>query len=496
MLSYLELKRIVGILEPDLSGTTVHRVVQPDDFSLALSFRGGSADLIVFLSCRPELARLSLAPEMPKAPSVPGSLGQYARAHLLRAAFVGVTLAPANRQVSIRLETAAGIHELLLSILGARSNLYILDADGRVVHTMRPLAETRRELVLGGRWKDPEGALPSEGRDRWPGLAGRALLEEVERAYRKLESARQIEALSRRLENTLAREAAFLARKSANLLEDLGEAREAQEHRRKGELLKGALGSIRLGDESVSLIDYETGMKVAIPLDSALTPAQNLEAYFKRYRKELRSVAAVESQIAAVRKSQSELEALDAGLHDLNASPAPSLEALREFADKPRVRQLLRRHFPEVKPNAPMKAPAGKKEIPARLRPKRYMSTGRLEIWVGRSDEGNDYLTTRLARGNDIFFHLEGYPGSHVVLRTEGRVDPPAESVLEACELAAHFSRLKGSARADVHMAYVKDIRKPKGAKPGLVYVSRGKTIHLRSDPKRLESILASRLDD
>src|SRR5881409_3443510 len=54
-----------------------------------------------------------------------------------------------------------------------------------------------------------------------------------------------------------------------------------------------------------------------------------------------------------------------------------------------------------------------------------YRSTDGLEIWVGRSDEGNDYMTTRLARGNDLFFHLEGAPGSHVILRTEGRADPP-----------------------------------------------------------------------
>ena len=79
-----------------------------------------------------------------------------------------------------------------------------------------------------------------------------------------------------------------------------------------------------------------------------------------------------------------------------------------------------------------------------------------------------------MARGNDLFFHLEGYPGSHVILRTEGRPDPPAQSVLDACELAVHFSKLKNAAHADVHVAPVKEIKKPKGTKPGLVYVRRG----------------------
>jgi predicted ribosome quality control (RQC) complex YloA/Tae2 family protein len=115
---------------------------------------------------------------------------------------------------------------------------------------------------------------------------------------------------------------------------------------------------------------------------------------------------------------------------------------------------------------------------------------------VGRNDEGNDYLTTRLARGNDLFLHLEGYPGSHVVLRTEGRTDPPAESLLEACELAVHYSKQKNAGRADVHVAAIKNVRKPPGAKSGLVYVSRGRTIHVRRDSKRLARILASRLDE
>jgi predicted ribosome quality control (RQC) complex YloA/Tae2 family protein len=142
------------------------------------------------------------------------------------------------------------------------------------------------------------------------------------------------------------------------------------------------------------------------------------------------------------------------------------------------------------------KGPSREGIIPGRLRPRRYRTDQGLEIWVGRSEEGNDYLTTRLARGNDLFFHLEGYPGSHVILRTQGKTDPPAESVLDACELAVHFSKLKQAGQADVHVTSVKNVRKPKGAKPGLVYVLRGKTIRLRRDRRRLENILATRLDE
>ena len=114
---------------------------------------------------------------------------------------------------------------------------------------------------------------------------------------------------------------------------------------------------------------------------------------------------------------------------------------------------------------------------------------------MGRSDAANDFLSTRLARGKDLFFHLDGAPGSHVILRTEGRSDPPSEAVLDACELAVHFSKQKKANRADVHVVPIQNVRKPKGAKPGLVVVHGGRSVHLRREEKRLERILAARIE-
>jgi predicted ribosome quality control (RQC) complex YloA/Tae2 family protein len=140
--------------------------------------------------------------------------------------------------------------------------------------------------------------------------------------------------------------------------------------------------------------------------------------------------------------------------------------------------------------------PAAYRNMPRKLHPRRYRSREGLEIWVGRSDEANDVLTTRLARSKDLFFHLDGAPGSHVILRTEGSEDPPPESVLDACELSVHFSKLKNAGRADVHVVPIKNVKKPKGAKRGLVFVTGGKSVHLRREPERLERLLASKFED
>jgi predicted ribosome quality control (RQC) complex YloA/Tae2 family protein len=498
MLSLKEVRRAAGVLEARLSGTRLQRIVQADDYRLIMEFYGQAVTHLVSLSCRSRFARISSLIEMPKAPPVPPAFAQYLRAHFGRAFFERITTAAHDRRAGIRLNSRTGAFEIVLSILGARSNIYLLDQDGVLLYAMRPLAETRRELVLGGPWTDPEGRPRSEGTDRWESIPDQRYLEAIEDAYAALERDEEAEVLARRLESVFNKEAGFLERKAVNLLEDLGEAVRAEDNRRKGELLKLALHSIRPGDESVTVTDYETGVPVVISLDPRLAPSENLTAYFKRYQKELRGVGALQEQLQTLRSTQETLAGFQRRLRDMLGPSGPDLPALRALAAEPPVRKLLSRYYPDRVSRTRRLAPLmlGKKEMPSRLRPKRYRTEQGLEIWVGRSEEGNDYLTTRLARGNDLFFHLEGYPGSHVILRTEGKSVPPAESVLDACELAVHFSKLKEARHADVHVAPAKNIRKPKGAKPGLVYVTRGKTIYLRRDPKRLENILASRLDE
>jgi predicted ribosome quality control (RQC) complex YloA/Tae2 family protein len=337
--------------------------------------------------------------------------------------------------------------------------------------------------------------VPSEGIDRWEDVPDEEYLKAVGEHYSLLEQKRKAELLTRKIEQALKKERAFLDRKAVNLQEDLGEAKRAESYRHIGELLKNVLHMIRPGDATAQATDYRTGMTVDIPLDPKLSPAANLESYFARYQKESRGVKAIEQQLEELATARADLDSIAQQLEEASRGEIPGLDLLENLAEQPKARRLIQRYAPKRKAAVSSSKSIQKKEIPARLLPKRYRTQEGLEIWVGRSDEGNDYLTTRMARGNDLFFHLEGYPGSHVVLRTEGRPDPPPASVLDACELAVHFSKMKNAGRAEVHMAHIKDVKKPKGAKPGLVYVRSGRTVHLKRDPKRLQNILTSRLD-
>jgi len=494
MLRLRELRRAVRILQETWIGCVLRRVVQPDALQLVLTLEGPAGKRHLLLSCSPETARLCAADRAESCAS-PGSFYEYARAHLAGTFLDAVECAQNNRQARLRLRSAASEHTLVLSILGARSNLYLLDADGNLAHAMRPLEDTRAELEMGGAWSDPEGSVPSEGVDRWEESPDAGYLEAVAAAYRQIEWRNRAERLAGRIQQAVRKERAFLDRKLINLREDLGEALEAESCKKKGELLKNVLHTIRHGDSSVTATDYQTGEAVEIPLDSKLSPAANLEALFARYQKQARGARWIQNQIDDLVPVQAGLDAVERRAEDALRREPPDIAVLEGLEAQPEVRRLLQRYSPKQKPRPPAARASSKKEIPARLTPKKYRTQDGLEIWVGRSDEGNDYLTTRLARGNDLFFHLEGYPGSHVVLRTEGRTDPPQESLLDACELAAHFSKLKNAGTVDIHVAPIKDVKKPRGAKPGLVYVRKGRTVRLKRNPKRLQGILASRLD-
>ena len=502
------------LLDARIGGHRLQAVAQPDERSLILTTYGGGTEARrgarqhVRLSCRPESARVSLCAEPPRTGRAPGAFVQYLRAHVVGATMGGVRLLGDDRQIALRLRAREGEFELLLAILGRRSNLLLLAPGERIVAALRPLADTRPELSLGEKWRAPASAAPAPGEDRFAAESDERLLETIEAAYAAGECVGQCDALARRIEQALRKGRRNLERRLEKLERDLDAARADATLERQGELLKSVLSRVRKGDESVVARDYETGTEVEIRLDPTKTPSENLAHLFKRYRKAVRTLTQAGAQQHAAREA---LERLSERCEELEclagADDAEGLQALETFAARSDLRPLLSRHAPdrqgqrprgEAKPSegGPPRMLVGGRPVPARLQPRRYASTGGLEIWVGRSDAGNDHLTTRLARGNDLFFHLDGAPGSHVVLRTEGRSDPPSEALLDACELAVHFSKQRNASRADVHVVPIKNVRKPKGAKPGLVMVHGGKTIHLRRTPQRLRRVLEARIEE
>jgi len=501
VLTLEELRRAVPLLDACLRGHRVQAASQPDVATLVLSTWGhadgeGVKQHLVF-SCREGCARVGLIPREPAKLPAPPAFTQYLRAHAMNAEIGGFRLIGDDRQLAMRLRGREGDHDLLLAIFGRKSNIVLLDADGIVISAMRALADTRPELSLGTAWASPQSRPPTAGSDRFAATSDEQFLYAIESHYASEVEENEQGRLRQALDRSFRKERKALERKLEKIARSLADAEQAVGLERSGELLKSVLPQVKKGDLEVTATDFTTGEPVVISLDPMLTPAANLQRTFKRYQKAVRSLTKAGAQHAEVKSACDDVIALQADFAD-TADDASALEA---FSARAPVARLLKKYQPKEaaaasRTSGPTEVKVGKHMVPLRLMPRRYRTEVGLEIWVGRNDAGNDFLTTRLAVGNDLFFHLDGAPGSHVILRTGGKKDPPSDAVLDACELAVHFSKAKNATRADVHVVPIKNVKKPKGAKAGLVMVHGGKTVHLRRMQTRLDRILAARAED
>ena len=505
MLSLIELERVVGVLSDSLVGGRVERWVEPEPgriaFSIYRNADGEKRKCVIDLDARPKFGHLGLVERMPRAPAQLPAFSAYLRAHLAHARLVSASLRGNDRQLALDFEAQGNGFVLLLALFGRRSNLYLLDRDENLVLALRPLSETRNELALGAPYVDPSGEAPRSHQDRFEAATGLGLLEAIAKEYAGTVEGERADVDRRRLVSALKKERRSASRRVERIEAELVEAERANDLQAEGELLKANLSRIVPGAEFVVVNDYETGEPVKIALDPKLSARENLNAKFKRYHKLLRRLTKAGGQIESARETLRTFESL--------ADEVREAESLDEIFSREVVTRLMARHVSRSSSKSDSSGalqgtsiakkpplPAIYRNMPRKLHPRRYRSGDGLEIWVGRSDEGNDMLTTRFARGKDLFFHLDGAPGSHVILRTEGREDPPPESVLDACELAVHFSKQKNAGRADVHVVPIKNVKKPKGAKRGLVYVTGGKSIRLRREAARLERLQKARIED
>ena len=115
------------------------------------------------------------------------------------------------------------------------------------------------------------------------------------------------------------------------------------------------------------------------------------------------------------------------------------------------------------------------------MRIREFTSSSGLKILVGQDDASNDELTFKIGKSNDLWFHVSGSPGSHVLLKSsENSATPDKESIREAAELAAWFSKMRQGGKVAVKYCFVQNVKKPRGAKPGSVHIYRDKTILVR----------------
>ena len=339
----------------------------------------------------------------------------------------GLDRAAVSRKLSVLLATLPGLYAPVL----------LKEADGTPLNALpfpfdslpRELQEPAESLSLALETLYFERDLRNRFSQRAAGLK-RAVLQARERAEKKL----------------------------VLLEEDILTEEQAEDLRIMGELLTASLHSVPRGAEQVSLSDYYTGGVKDIALDRTLTPAQNAQRYFKRYRK-----AHTARKLAAEQKEKAlqDLEGLEDALYFLE--DAKTTREISEIRLSLAESGLLRRES---------KHKAGKKESPSQ--PLRFVSEEGFLIQVGRNSSQNERLL-KSAQSDDLWLHARDIPGSHVLVSVQGR-KVPDPTLLLAARLAGFYSKARGR-QVQVDYTPRRQVKKTPGGAPGLVHYTGGKSL-------------------
>lgn len=559
------LQAVVEELRPQLLGLRVDKVHQPARDQVVLLLRGRR----LLLNAGAGAPRIQLTETVRDNPAEPPMFCMLLRKHLTGAKIADLIQPPLERLVRLELDVAddfgrPGRRTLVLEAMGRRSNLILLDGEGRVIECLRRVDAdmSARRQVLPGLYYEP----PAAG-ERLP------VTEETEAGFSEKFSAanpeRQMDAFLLDsyfgVSPLMARELAFRASGEtdgrlcapggrealwraveaflsavrenrftpicirregrpvefsclpvrqyggavetevydsfSHLLDDFYETRERQERTRQrgadliraastardrlrrklgqqekdyaatldrdklricGDLITANLYRMERGQGRLVCENYydEAGGEAVIPLDPLLTPQQNAAKYYRRYTKAKTAERYLREQMDIARR---DLEYLESVLEEIGLA-----ETEQDFLD---IRGELR--------EAGFLRGQGRKESRQRpAKPREFRTSGGFLVLVGRNNRQNDRLTLKEADRRDIWLHTQKLHGSHVILRTGGR-EAAESDIVEAAKLAAWYSQARESGNVPVDYVQVRYVKKPAGARPGMVVYTGHRTVNV-----------------
>ena len=237
-----------------------------------------------------------------------------------------------------------------------------------------------------------------------------------------------------------------------------------------GELLQTYGYSIEPGVKSATVDNYYTNEPITIPLDETKTPLENARRYFDKYGKCKRTKEALTELIVQVKEEITHLESI-----------LTALDIAEKEEDLNQIRE-------EMMEYGYIRRKGSKQKQRFVSKPFHYVSNDGFDIYVGKNNYQNDELTFKFATGNDWWFHAKGMPGSHVILKNDGR-EIPDSTFEEAGRLAAYYSKGRSQEKVEIDYTPKKNIKKTPGGKPGFVIYHTNYSLNIDSNIEGIEQI-------
>ena len=296
-------------------------------------------------------------------------------------------------------------------------------------------------------------------------------------------------AMSRReaLARALAKAAARAKRRAAAVRGDLAKMADAEENAQRAQMFVGEAARAPRGARELVTVDWSSGeaQEARLALDPARGAREQIEAIFKRARRMKEGAKIAQGRLADAEQAAAALGNLAAGLANADDDDLDAIER--------RARAAAPRDFKA----APANAAAGRRASKDTPHPpfRTFRSTSDERILVGRGAEKNDALTFHVGRPHDLWLHAKNRTGAHVIVPLDKNASCPADLLVDAAHLAAHFSEARDEAVVEIQYTPRRYLRKPRGSAPGLVVVDREKVLVLRREENRLRALLEREVD-
>jgi predicted ribosome quality control (RQC) complex YloA/Tae2 family protein len=473
-LNWKEIEKVLA--ELSLEGCHIQGIRQPDFHSLVLElFRPGGA-LRVYVNLAAGFSRIHRLNRKLSYPKVTQRFAEFLRARIRGGKIMAVEQAPGDRIFRMTVDRAGETTFLWFRLWGAASNIIALTGDGLVLdaYYRRP----GRGEESGGRYAPPSlVALPDSSQETLPQTLGERKSEKnfvvrsypdtvsfcdfIEEEYFRREDEEKRGKLLARLEKNFRVQEAKIHATIAGLEKRKQAYANPLRYKKAGDFIMQNLHALKKGDAWCTALDYETGGTLEIPLETGLSPYQNAQALYQKYKKAKGGLGIIEEEIENLRGALGRIG-----------------KQREQFLHEENIR-ILEAEAGKSEPRSAGKGKAASVGL--------QFSSGGFRILVGRTAAENDELLRRHVRGNDWWLHTRDCPGAYVFVKALPGKSVPLDILLDAGNLAVFYSRARSAGRAELYYTQAKYLRRAKGEKPGTVLPSHEKNLSIKLDQKRLE---------
>lgn len=452
--------------ELPLSDSHLQNVRQPDYRTLVLELYVPRRRYFVLISLLTGKTRLHAVSDPPPKRKTKPRFAQFLLSRLRGARITGAEQVGAERIVRVDFRRGDVRSVMWIRLWGGAANIIVTDGEGTVLDAFfrRP---KRNEITGGYFWASPADFsrppkeftirdLPGEG----------SFNNRVAEYYEQTESEEERERLLSKLDAQLAQEEERLLRRLTGLSDRAASYSNPESHKELGDIIMANLHRTSRGDRWLSATRFESGERVEIPLDPRLEPHENAERYYGRYKKAHGVLDRTRQEIANANDRLSEVKKKRLAAREV---PPDDLESLRAMLNV------------ETQEN---------RELGVGV-PGLQFHSGPFLILVGRNARENDELLRRWTKGNDLWLHTRDYAGGFVFVKNIPGKSVPLETLLDAANLALHFSKGRRAGKADLYYTRVKHLRRARGLRKGLVLPTHEKNIVVDLDESRLGRLLS-----